>query len=73
MEGQGLVGLPLIAMETEWRATGSMNLGLLANHWSSRTGEGAGCQAGLTLRMELEEREGAEDLLFYQFSMGGGH
>lgn len=68
----GIVHLPLIAMETEWQATGSMNLGLLANHWSSRTEEGAGCQARLNLRKELEGRKGGGELMLsYQLSTVG--
>lgn len=53
-----------------------MNLRLLANHRSSRTEEGAGCQAGLNLRMELEKREGGEDLFvstsFQLWALGQG-
>ena len=59
-------------METEWQATGSMNLGLLANHWSSRTEEGAGCQARLNLGKELEGMKGGGELMLsYQLSTVG--
>lgn len=59
-------------METEWQAMGSMNLGLLANHWSSRTEEGAGCQARLNLGKELEGMKGGGELMLsYQLSTVG--